>query len=59
MMGAGLAFTDAFFEAVSAVTTTGASVLATVEDKPATFLFARAWMQWYGGLGLLCWHWPC
>lgn len=53
MMGAGLAFTDAFFEAVSAVTTTGASVLATVEDKPATFLFARAWMQWYGGLGIV------
>ena len=52
MMGSGLSFPDAFFEAVSAVTTTGLSVTATVEDKPATFLFARAWMQWYGGLGI-------
>lgn len=42
MMGSGLSFLDAFFEAVSAVTTTGLSVTATVEDKPATFLFARA-----------------
>ncbi len=44
---------DALFEAISAVTTTGLSTLATVEDKPATFLFARAWMQWYGGLGIV------
>ncbi|GAB6145493.1 TrkH family potassium uptake protein [Desulfocicer niacini] len=53
MMGSGLSFLDAFFEAVSAVTTTGLSVAATVEDKPEIFLFARAWMQWYGGLGIV------
>jgi trk system potassium uptake protein TrkH len=53
MMGAGLEFVDALFEAVSAATTTGLSTLSTVEDKPAPFLFARAWMQWYGGLGIV------
>jgi trk system potassium uptake protein TrkH len=26
---------------------------ATVEDKPRAFVFARAWMQWYGGLGIV------
>ena len=53
MTGAGLSFLDALFEGVSGVTTTGFSTLTSVEDKPATFLFARAWMQWYGGLGII------
>ena len=44
---------DAIFEAISAVTTTGLSTLGTVENKPATFLFARAWLQWIGGLGIV------
>ena len=43
---------DAFFEAVSGVTTTGLTTLATVQDRNHSFLFARAWMQWYGGLGI-------
>jgi trk system potassium uptake protein TrkH len=53
MMGAGLDFMDAFFEAVSGVTTTGLSTKATLVGAPQTFLFARAWMQWYGGLGVV------
>ena len=53
LTNAGIGFVDAYFEAVSGVTTTGLSCLATVEDKPYTFLFARAWMQWYGGLGIV------
>ncbi len=53
MMGSGLPFMDALFESVSAATTTGLSTLAHVEDMPKTFLFARAWMQWYGGLGIV------
>jgi trk/ktr system potassium uptake protein len=48
--GAGLGWVDAFFEAVSAVTTTGLSTLAGVEGRSPTFLFLRAWAQWYGGL---------
>jgi trk system potassium uptake protein TrkH len=53
LMGAGLDFADALFEAISAATTTGLSTLPTVADKPLPFLFARAWMQWYGGLGIV------
>jgi trk system potassium uptake protein TrkH len=53
MMGSGLGFPDAFFEAVSGVTTTGLSTKTTLVGAPATFLFARAWMQWYGGLGIV------
>jgi trk system potassium uptake protein TrkH len=53
MMSSGLSFLDAFFEAVSAVTTTGLSTKATLVGAPGTFLFARAWMQWYGGLGIV------
>ncbi len=53
LAGAGLPWLDAWFEAVSAVTTTGLSTLASVEDKSPGFLFARAWMQWYGGLGIV------
>jgi trk system potassium uptake protein len=52
-MAAGLSFMDALFEAVSAATTTGLSTLANVENKPLSFLFARSWMQWYGGLGIV------
>jgi trk system potassium uptake protein TrkH len=53
MSSYGIAFLDGLFEAVSGVTTTGLSALGTVEDKPAAFLFGRAWLQWVGGLGVL------
>jgi trk system potassium uptake protein TrkH len=53
VMGSGLEFADALFETVSAITTTGLTTLMDVESKPKTFLFARAWMQWYGGLGII------
>jgi trk system potassium uptake protein TrkH len=53
LMGYGIPFADALFEAVSGVTTTGLSTLGSVEGRPASFLFARAWMQWVGGLGVL------
>lgn len=52
MAAAGLSYVDALFEAVSGVTTTGLTTLGSVQDKPAFFLFLRAWMQWYGGLGI-------
>lgn len=52
LMGAGLSFEDALFEAISGVTTTGLSVLPSVEDRAPSLIFARAWMQWYGGLGI-------
>lgn len=53
LMGAGLTFSDALFEAISGVTTTGLTTVTDVENTPKTFLFARAWMQWYGGLGIV------
>lgn len=49
----GIPYIDALFEAISGVTTTGLSTLSTLTDKPHTFLFSRAWMQWYGGLGIV------
>ena len=52
LMAAGLSFQDAWFEAVSGVTTTGLSVLPSVEQHSPSFIFSRAWMQWYGGLGI-------
>lgn len=53
MMAVGLSPSDAIFEAVSGVTTTGLSTLSNISDYPASFLFLRAWMQWYGGLGFI------
>lgn len=52
-MASGLGFLDALFETISGVTTTGLSTVAAVADKPVTFLFSRAWMQWVGGLGIV------
>ncbi len=53
MMTAKLSLIDAIFEAVSGITTTGLSTLGHVSDRPESFLFLRAWMQWYGGLGFI------
>jgi len=52
-MGSGFTFYNALFEAISAVTTTGLSVATDLANKPQSFLFARSWMQWYGGLGIV------
>jgi trk system potassium uptake protein TrkH len=52
-VSAGMSFTDALFECISGVTTTGLSMLPSVENVPRSLLFARAWMQWYGGLGFI------
>lgn len=49
----GLSGIDAFFEAVSGVTTTGLSTMTHLQGYSAGVLFARSWMQWYGGLGVV------
>lgn len=46
-------FTDAFFEAMSGFTTTGASIFANVESLPAGLLFWRSMTQWIGGMGII------
>jgi trk system potassium uptake protein len=48
----GIGGIDAWFEAVSGTTTTGLSTLGRIEGRSSLFLFTRAWMQWYGGLGI-------
>jgi trk system potassium uptake protein TrkH len=53
VMASGLGFTDALFETVSAVTTTGLSTTDSLVGMSKTFLFSRAWMQWIGGLGIV------
>lgn len=52
-VGAGLNGIDAIFETVSAITTTGLSTVSSIQQHSTGFLFARAWMQWYGGLGVV------
>lgn len=44
---------DAFTEAISSFTTTGATVLRKVEGLPKSLLFWRSLMQWQGGLGIV------
>lgn len=46
-------FVDAFFEAVSGFTTTGASILAQVENLSKGILFWRSFTHWIGGMGIL------
>lgn len=53
LAAAGLPLLDAWLESVSGVTTTGLSTVANPEDQTAAFLFTRAWMQWFGGLGIV------
>ena len=46
-------YTDAFFEAVSGFTTTGATILLEVESLPRGILFWRSFTHWVGGMGVL------
>ena len=44
---------DAFFEAVSGFTTTGATLIAHLESLPRGLLFWRSLTQWLGGMGII------
>jgi trk system potassium uptake protein TrkH len=48
-----LNFTDAFFESMSGVTTTGATVIRGLEGAPPGILLWRAILQWLGGIGII------
>ena len=52
-VGAHLSFTDAFFESVSGITTTGATVLHDLDLLPPGILLWRGLLQWLGGIGIL------
>jgi len=46
-------FTDAFFETMSGITTTGATILTDIEALPYGLLFWRSLTQWLGGMGII------
>lgn len=51
--GSFASLTDAFFEATSGLTTTGASVLTDIEAQPPGVLFWRSFLHWLGGMGII------
>lgn len=53
LYGTHMNVTDAFFETISGFTTTGASVLTTLENVPKSILIWRCITQWIGGLGII------
>ena len=54
MFGApGASLTDAYFEAMSGMSTTGATVFVGLDHMPAGTLLWRSMLQWLGGLGII------
>jgi len=49
----GITPADAFFEAVSGFTTTGATVFSDIESLPKSILYLRSLMHWLGGMGII------
>lgn len=45
--------TDAFFEAMSGLTTTGSTVFVDLDELPAGLLLWRSMLQWFGGIGII------
>jgi trk system potassium uptake protein len=48
-----LSFTDAYFEAMSGLTTTGSTVLTGLDALPPSLNFWRHTLEWFGGLGII------
>lgn len=48
-----LNFTDAVFESISGLTTTGATVITGLDHLPKSILFYRQLLQWLGGMGII------
>lgn len=48
-----MSFTDAVFESMSGLTTTGATVLTGLDNLPQAVLFYRQFLQWLGGMGIV------
>ncbi len=51
--GAIPSYTDAYFETMSGFTTTGSSILTSIETMPHGVLFWRSLTQWLGGMGII------
>jgi len=48
-----LSFSEAFFESMSGITTTGSTVILDLDSSPKSILLWRAIMQWLGGIGII------
>ncbi len=48
-----ISFTDAIFESLSGLTTTGATVLHGLDNMPHSILYYRQQLQWLGGMGII------
>ena len=48
-----LSITDALFESMSGLTTTGATVLQEIDTLPTSILYYRQQLQWLGGMGII------
>jgi trk system potassium uptake protein len=48
-----MSLTDAVFESMSGLTTTGATVLTGLDGLPKSILFYRQQLQWFGGMGII------
>ena len=48
-----LSMSDAFFESMSGITTTGSTVILDLDTSPKSILLWRAIMQWLGGIGII------
>jgi len=48
-----LSITDAVFESISGLTTTGATVIVGLDSLPHSILFYRQFLQWLGGMGII------
>ena len=46
-------FSEAFFESMSGITTTGATIISDLDSTPKSILLWRAIMQWLGGIGIV------
>ena len=48
-----MSITDAFFESMSGITTTGSTIISNLESAPKGILLWRAILQWLGGIGII------
>ena len=46
-------FTNAFFESMSGITTTGSTIISNLDEMPRSILLWRAILQWLGGIGII------
>ena len=49
----GFSFTNAFFESMSGITTTGSTIISNLNEMPKGILLWRAILQWLGGIGVI------